>query len=487
MKGFRLTDAQIRQRLQEGRNYKRLYFELKSKYDVLLLENKQLRLQLAGQEAKLETQAARITELETMVFGRRKRPRSGAGKDSGTKGPKIPRDSASYRRPKPPADEITSEERYPIDTCHHCHKPLTGIQVYTRYVEDIILAALSTASQFKTVVRQSIERGWCVSCGKYSSAKDLRGSDVVLGPNVRALVIKLVTVQDLSLEQTIQLLYDLYQFKINDSEIVAIMDAHRQDYLPEYERLKDSIRAGPALHMDESRYRIQSEGGAGYGFSMSSTINSDVVFKLAESRGKAHAKELIGDHYTGVGITDRYGAYKHLFENEDGSSRHQICWAHLQRTAKDLTHLECLSKAKQQHVNRYHAQLSAIYTAIRTYQREAFDKDRRDAQAADLLEQVIALCQPHKLDPKKLSDLKAGIVDYQDSLFVCLTVDGIPADNNRAERDIRKLVMKRKRSLGVKTPKGAHTLEVLLSVCWSVYNRDRANYFKNFLAIGTAA
>lgn len=337
------------------------------------------------------------------------------------------------------------------------------------------------------MVRQTIERGWCVSCGKYSSAKNLRGSDVVLGLNIRALVIKLLTIQGLSFEQTIQLLWDLYRFKINDGEIVGIMDARRRNCLPEYERLKDSIRAGPALHLDESRYRIQSEGSAGYGFSMSSAVNTDVVFKLAESRGKAHAKELNGEHYAGVGITDRYGAYKHLFENEDGSSRHQICWAHLQRTAKDLTHLECLTKAKQQHVNRYHKQLSSIYAAIRTYQREAFDEDRREVQAASLLEQVIILCQPHKLDPKKLRDLKSGIVDYQDSLFVCLTTDGIPADNNRSERDIRKLVLKRKRSFGVKTPKGARTLEVLLSVCWSLYNRDRNNFFKNFLAIGAEA
>jgi hypothetical protein len=116
-----------------------------------------------------------------MVFGRKKRPRSGSGKDGSTKNPRTPRDPGSYHRPKPPTDEITSEEHYPIDTCHHCHGSLTDIQVHTRYVEDILLAALSTASPFKTVIRQTIERGWCVSCGKYSSAKDLRGSDVVLG------------------------------------------------------------------------------------------------------------------------------------------------------------------------------------------------------------------------------------------------------------------------------------------------------------------
>ncbi len=214
---------------------------------------------------------------------------------------------------------------------------------------------------------------------------------------------------------------------------------------------------------------------------MSSTISSDVVFKLADSRGKGNAEALLGENYQGIGITDRYPGYKHLF------ALHQICWAHLQRTAKDLTHLECLGKRKLAHVTKFYRQLAAIYGAIRTYQDEPFDAATRQAQAEALLEQTRQLCQPHKLDPKKLTDLKAGILEYQDCLFVCLTVDGIPADNNRAERDIRKLVMKRKKSLGTKTTKGARTLEVLLSVCWSWYNRDPDNFFSNFQGLTAKA
>ena len=116
------------------------------------------------------------------------------------------------------------------------------------------------------------------------------------------------------------------------------------------------------------------------------------------------------------------------------------------------------------HVTRCYEQLASIYAAIRGYQGQPFDEVKRKEQAGQLLEQTIRLCKPHKLDPKKLTDLKAGILEYQDCLFICLTVDGIPADNNRAERAIKKLVMKRKKSLGSKTPKGARTLEVLLPV-----------------------
>lgn len=67
-----LSDKQIKQRLQEGRNYKRLYYELKEKYDVVVAENKQLRQDLSDlttkYEALFEAQQARIEELERMVY-----------------------------------------------------------------------------------------------------------------------------------------------------------------------------------------------------------------------------------------------------------------------------------------------------------------------------------------------------------------------------------------------------------------------------------
>lgn len=470
---LKLTEAQIKQKLAEGRNYKRLYTELKVKFDELKKENKQLRQELVDQrqyfESIIETQAAQISELQTIVFGRKKRPRSGGGH----KTPKQPRDATSYRRLKPSEDEITSEKHHSIDDCKHCGSTLTNKEIHTRYTEDIILAALSTAIRFKTVEKQTIERGYCIPCGKYSSAKDLRGQTTTLGPMVRTLICYLITLRDHSYDQVINLLWDLYRFRVTSGEITAILDARRLELLPEYQKLKDNIRAGPAVHIDESRWRIQSEQ-AGYAWSMSSTTSTDVVFKLADSRGKGNAKELIGKNYQGIGITDRYSVYKDLFQ------LHQICWAHLQRTAKDLTHLECLTKQKQQHVAKFYSNLASLYALVRAYQSESFNLVSRQNQADQLLQCIQQICQPHTLDPKKLANLKAGILEYQDSLFVCLTVDGIPADNNRAERDIKQLVIKRRKSLGSKTTKGARTLEVLLSICISLYNRDRDNFFPNF-------
>ena len=474
----KLSEEQIKQKLAEGRNFKRLYYELKDKFDVVSKEHKKCPELVAELKARLETQALQIAELQTMVFGRK--PKSGLPTKVKTLVNKQARDRDSYRRPLPPASAITHFKYHPITDCHRCGHKLTDKTEAIRYEEDIELATLNPRLDSKKVTEHTVETGWCSKCGQYSSAMDLRGQVVTIGENIRSLIVYLVIQADLTYSQTVDVLWQLYRFPLNSGEIAHILAERRKTLLPMYEKLKATVRAGP-VHMDETSCPIQSEQGKGYAHVMVSAVSKDVVFKLADSRGKGNSQKLVGNNYQGVGTSDRYGAYKHLF------ALHQICWAHLHRTARDLTRLECLSKAKQKHVAKFYDELAEIYATIRQYKEEPFDETRRKTQAEQLLEQTRTLCVPHKLDPKKLVDLKAGILEYQSCLFLCLTIDGIPADNNKAERALRKLVIKRKKSFGVKTMKGARTMEVLLSVCQSLYNRDKDSFLPALHKLATVS
>jgi transposase len=482
----RLSDEVIAARMVELRNLRKLHAAARKREIAKDARIAELETMLTDQktyfEGIIETQAAQIAELQTMVFGRK--PKGGLPANATKATDKAARSAASYRRPIPPAAAITSEEHYPIDQCNRCGHVLTDKREAIRYEEDIVLAALSPDVPHQTVAKHTIETGWCSHCGQMSSAKDLRGQVVTLGPVVRSLIVYLVVQSDQTYSQTQDLLWQLYRFKVSSSEIAVVLSARRQAYLPLYEQLKASVRASPA-HMDETSCPIQSEQGAGYAHVMvgadGTPAEHDVVYVLADSRGKGNSKKLVGNNYQSVGITDRYASYQDLFV------LHQICWAHLHRNARDITRLECLGKTKQKHVTKFYDLLAAIYADIRQYRAEPYDEVKRRQQADDLLKRTKDLCRPHQLDPKKLQDLKAGILKYQDCLFVCLTVDGIPADNNKAERALRKLVIKRKKSFGVKTKKGARTLEVLLSVCQSLYNRDKDSFLVNLHGLATVS
>lgn len=217
----KLSNEEIKLQLQEGRNYKRLYFELKDKYDDLKRENKQLKQELTNQrhyfESIVETQAAQIAELQTMVFGRK--PKGGLKDKVRTAVVKQPRTNDSYRRPLPPASAITDEKHHDIDNCHRCGYELTDKDEAIRYEEDIVLAALTPEVPHKTVTKHTIERGWCSRCGQLSSAKDLRGQVVTIGPIVRSLIVYLVVQSDQTYAQARDLLWQLYRFPVTDGEV----------------------------------------------------------------------------------------------------------------------------------------------------------------------------------------------------------------------------------------------------------------------------
>ena len=61
---------------------------------------------------------------------------------------------------------------------------------------------------------------------------------------------------------------------------------------------------------------------------------------------------------------------------------------------------------------------------------------------------------------------------------------GIPIDNNKAERALRHLVIKRKISFGSKTQRGAETTSILASVILSLKWNNPENWFKTYLALG---
>ena len=473
MHGVKLTNDEINRQLQEGRNYKRLYFELKTKFDALKAEHLALQEQV---KTVTEAQSARIEQLEAMVFGRKNRlPRQ----------PKLrltlKRDSSTYHRPIPPTAAITATEPFVIDYCRRCGHSLTNKTEVIRYEEDIVLAALKPELDTKKVTKQVIERGWCSRCGQHTSAKDIRGQAVALGPVVRTYVTYLICHLDLSYTQVQDLLWQQHGLYLASSELSTILAERRAVYLPLYEQLKSRVRAGPA-HMDETRYPIQTEQAAGYAHVMASATSDEVVFALADSRGKGNSQKLVGNNYQGVGITDRYGAYKHLFVEH----QHQICWVHLVRTARDIASLQCLDELTRRQAQTFYQNLSGIYTAIRKIRTEPFDLMTRQTQVAHLMPGVEALCQPAKLDPKQLADLKTGVLEYLDCLFVCLVEPNVPPDNNKAERALRKLVLKRKKSFGVKTMKGARTMEVLHSVVQSLSNRDKTNLLRNLHHLATA-
>lgn len=488
-----LDPSVVAERMIRFRNLEKLYKLSKQRHN---LQNKQIatlkRLSTRQQEllddqmVLIETQAIRIAELEAMVFGKKKKPPLGTSpkdQDKPTALPKPPRSKDSFKRTIPADETVTEIIPMLVDHCA-CGGELTDITTYNRYIEDIPLPDLTTDYTARLVTKFLVQRGICTKCGKVTSGQDLGGSVVSLGPNVRLLVTHLIAGLGMSYSQVASLLLSLYGLVITDSEIARILQKQHQKWQPQYQQLLSDIRGSPIVHSDESPWPIQDLQGAGYAWNLSDGLSPKVCFALENSRGATHAETLFGvgteQPFTGTRISDDYGAYRTLPGDQ------QLCWAHLYRCIRDLRYNDNLSEEQLPYVRHWYEQFAAIYQDLTMYLDEPFDEVVRATQADELWQRVQTLCQHPVLitgEPVKLTKLKAQLTRAgKDKLFICLP-NNTPCDNNRAERDLRQLVIKRKRSFGSKSEKGAQALATVLSICTTTWRMQPANYFRTLAAI----
>jgi transposase len=332
------------------------------------------------------------------------------------------------------------------------------------------------------VTKYVVERGICARCGKATSGRDLGGAVVALGPNVRLLVCHLVSTVGMSYSQVHHLLLSLYRLDISDGEIAGILSNQSRRWQPSYQKLAAEIRGAPVVHADETPWPIQLLQRLGYAWVMCPVGSPKVVFSFEGNRGAIYAQNLFGvgtnQPFTGVRISDDYAPYRTL----PGSQ--QLCWAHLYRCIRDLRYNSNLPEEQLPDVARWYEAFAGIYEDLRLYLDEPFDERRRTVQSDELWTRLQALLAPLQGEPDKLARLKAQLTRAgQDRLFLCLAKD-TPCDNNRAERDLRGLVLKRKRSFGSKTPKGARSLGVILSLCLTTWRTSPETYFKELAALG---
>lgn len=467
MNSNKLSSKKIEKRLIRLRNLERLRENDKETISKLRAENSTLKIRVVELENLVETLLLRIEELEKMIFGGsgggKAQPPLKYGPEKTTKKKKI-RKKSSYKRAVP--EQIDKEEVFEITECPDCQFFLEKKKISHQYIEDILLPSVQQQRP-KYVLKETIEKGFCPNCKKWHSSRPAQPQQVILGGNVKTLVMFAINILSLSYSQLQNLLLSLYDFEISDGEIANILERCSKKLLPEYQRIKEKIRGKPANHYDETSWQQGKEKD--YAWVQTANEGEEAIFVVGKPRGKGVAEDLKGNSKA-IGISDCYAAYKNLFES------HQICWAHLQRNARDLAKSPSLSKQKQKHCQKFYGKIALIYRRLLDFHRNGFSPEKGGKLKIELLKIVHSIRQMDELDPKKLENLKKRLETYEQALFTCLD-HPIPPDNNKAERKLRHLVLKRKKSFGTKTAKGSHAFSINISVTLSHFWTDPKNWF----------
>lgn len=475
-----LSKKEIYDRMQELRNLRKLHESararvvfLEEKSRLQEEENRLLREINVKLEETLMTFKLRIEELERMVFGKKKKKKEDEDDESEereeTKGGSK-KNHQHRSRPIPKDEEVTKEEPHPIDTCTDCGTSLEKKTVVVFYVEDILLGT-------KEATKHTVEKGWCPSCKKWVSAFPLPFAKVIIGEKAKIYLCYLSILLRLSFEQIRTLFKTTYHFDLSDGEISHILEKESVRLRPEYEALKEKIRKQKGVHYDETSWKVQNEELGNHAWVMTGTETADAVFDCGKSRGKKVAEELKGKGEP-IGISDDYGAYRNLF------TLHQLCWAHPNRKFRDLAESETLEKRFLEPCQKTYEEFSDLYHDVSFVLDRPFNMDDRIKVLPELLLRFDEIAKENKIDPKKLATLKASLRKNRDCYFVCVVHEGIPADNNKAERSLRHLVLKRNSSFGSKTQRGAERTSILASVILSLFWNKPTDFFGELMKLG---
>lgn len=479
----KLEGQELYRRLQEARNARKL-LEAERQSNAALREIVEKQEELISglkeenllQKEIMESQALRIEYLEKIVFGKSKDKKKDED-DSNETGPssskKEPRkrDPKSYQREIPKDEDITETNPYSLECCPDCHGPLSEKKTVERYIEDIVLPE-DMKNPLKRVEKKIIETGWCEKCKAAKHAEPLNGSLVVLGKNVKIMLIYLYFVMRMSYDQAKNAFRDIYHLKLSDGEIFRIMHEHANKLTPEHEKIQANIRGQPS-HKDETVWKVVQGVQGNYCWINTGSKTTDTEFLLGKSRGKGNAKILQGESIQPL-ISDDYAVYDGI------SSYHQLCWAHPLRKFRELGESEVFKDETKKKCVETYGKFAKLYEELRNLLALDQPFKEKKAKKEKYLKRFSSIMEEHIDDPKKLKTIKNTLRKDREKYFTFLDIEGLPMNNNLAERRLRHIVLKRKVSFGSKTAKGAKTLEKLFSVVLTWWWKDPVNFISNY-------
>jgi len=237
---------------------------------------------------------------------------------------------------------------------------------------------------------------------------------------------------------------------------------------PIYRAQLKSILQSQVLAMDETPIKAgrKKRGRMNTGYFWPVFGDKDeIVFPFSPSRGHAMVHEVLGD-YSGILISDGYGAYERYAEQVNGVT-HAQCWSHTRRKFLKAEDVEPALAGK------------ALDLIGSMYHEEA-EFRRKGVEGAKLIEKRAELCRPiveefyswlkHELEtrvllPKNPFTQAAGYaLDRETELRVFLSYANVPLDTNHLEREIRAIAIGRKNWLFAWTEIGAEYIGILQSL-----------------------
>src|SRR6267143_3397658 len=358
-----------------------------------------------------------------------------------------------------PVEDVDEVVVLKPEQCSGCHAPLSGDDP-TPFRHQVIeippIKPVITEYQWHQLV--------CPECGETTRAPWPAGvPSGTYGPRVQATVALYTGAYRLSKRTTQHVMDEVFGVPMSVGTIGPLEQATTAAVAAPVEEARRYVHEQEVAHLDETSWRRGSKR-AWLWVAVTSWVT---VFLVRMSRSGAVARELLGETFAGILVTDRYSAY-----NWYPVRWRQVCWAHLLRDFAAMRDRGGDSKEIGDALLVQAHQMFTWWHRVRggTLKRSSFGSAipplRRDVER---LLDVGSRC-----GVPKTAGMCQDILKRREALWTFVQVEDVEPTNHTAERAIRPGVLWRQGSFGTQSAEGSRFVASMMTDVATLQQQQRS-------------
>ncbi len=416
---------------------------------VQTLQEENLALQEQGNQTSRNS--SRPPSSDPPKSPRPRRPRSGRRRGGQPGHP-------GHSRTLIPIEEVDEIVILKPEQCRGCQVPLVGEDPSPfrhQVIEIPPIQPVVTEYQWHQLV--------CPDCGETTRAPWPQGvPSGTYGPRVHATVALCTGSYRLSKRTTQQAMDDLFGVPMSVGTISQSEKATTKVLAEPVEEARAYVQEQSVAHLDETSWR-QDGKRAWLWVAVTSWVT---VFLVRMSRGGQVARELLGEGFSGILVTDRYSAY-----NWYPVRWRQLCWSHLLR---DFEAIRGRGGASEEIGEALLGQAHQMFTWWHRVREGTLARSTFRSYMTLLRREVERLLEAgSQCGVAKTEGMCREILKRREALWTFVQVEGVEPTNNTAERSIRPGVQWRKGSFGTQSEAGSRYVESMMTVVATLKQQKR--------------
>lgn len=437
---------------------------MKPTYEELAVQNRELAAHCDKLENLLKKALDRIAVLEERL----NQDSNNSSKPPSSDRKSNTRPSKRNGRPKRkgmnrallPLDQVDQHQDCFLDNCPRCGSTAMAEDGNPLVIQQVELP------EIKGVVTQYDLRNYrCLGCGTKATAPLPDGvPNSAFGPRLMALVGNLTGVFHLSKDEAKQLISDLYSIDISDGSVINVEQRVAKALNPAYDRIHRFVTESLfCKHFDETPWRDSGETH----YVWVAATKFAACYRIDRHRNTEAFQAIAGKlNELAPVVTDRYSVYNTL------KNPRQFCIPHLIRNFRRFGQRDGPDGVFGSKIEKELQYLSHTHNLLKRGEISRITWSQRIRRCRNRVDELFmgALVEASQ----ELGNLcEKLLLDDFDKIWTFRKYDDAEPSNNLAERDLRRMVLWRKKSYGTRSKKGQRFVQTISSVAATLRRTGR--------------